>query len=265
MGMMGVMAEAAPIPSWTRTLNEEDALTLLDLARAGETVASWAQAGSDRLPQANLPRRREQLRIVREELLDHAGGCILDSAFLRLMHDGSPHRRQCLLYGRLFAQRPLVRLALDELVHPALAIADRPLAPEDADLIAPDVWDRFLRGHLRPGIPREAFLKTRSTLQGALRDLGVIEFSDGRQRLTRVRHGRPEPIAFAWVAANELVTSRRDEVPEPWAARESMAARLFAPRADYALSCLEAGVGAGLLRRGFLLGQPRLHPGIQVA
>ena len=61
------------------------------------------------------------------------------------------------------------------------------------------------------------------------------------------------------VVARELID--RPEQSEPWAARESFAARLFAPRADYAATCLDAGVAAGLLRRGHLMAQTRLYAG----
>jgi hypothetical protein len=248
-----------PITSWTRTLNEEDALTLLDSAHPGTSVGEWAELGDRLLPQAGPPRRRELIRIVREELLDSRDGTIVGSAWLRLFQEGSPHRRLGLLYGRLWRNRPLVLRALDELVHPALERFDRPLPPPDADLIEAEAWDRFLRASLRVDIPHEAFVKTRSTLHGALRDVGVLAISGNRGRSTRVRHGRPDPLAFAWVLGRELLD--RGDVSEAWAGRDAFAARLFAPKADYAATCIDAGVTAGLLRRGHLMGQSQLYAG----
>jgi hypothetical protein len=258
---MGVVAavDGGALTSWTRTLNVEDALTLLDSAHADTSVEDWAERGDRLLPQASPARRRELIRIVREELLDSRDGVIVSSAWLRLFQEGSPHRRLGLLFGRLWRNRPLVQRALDELVHPALERADRPLAPHDSDLIDADRWDRFLRSALRPEVPSEAFAKTRSTLQGALRDVGVLEITGSRERVIRVRRGRPDPLAFAWVLARELV--ERSEESEVWAVRDSFAARLFAPRADYAGTCVDAGVSAGLLRRGHLMGQSRLQLG----
>lgn len=261
---MGLTAPMESLPSWTRTLNEEDACWLLDAARPGMAVADWSQQGFDQLPQASLPRRRELIRIVRDELLDHAAGTVADSAFLRLFHSGSPHLRRGLLHGRLLGRRPLVRAALDELIHPALTAADRPLAPLDADLITSDVWDRFLRAQLRPDIPAEAFAKTRSTVQKALADVEVLTLAGGHRRVTRVVHGRPEPLALAWLVAHELVASNVREVAETWALRESFAARLFAPTVEYTASCIEAGVLSGLLRRGYLPGQSRLQLGAEM-
>lgn len=261
---MGLTTEATEfLTSWTRTLNEDDALTLLDSAHPGASVDDWAEMGDRLLPQASPARRRELIRIVRNELLDSRDGIIVDSAWLRLFHGGSPHRRLGLLYGRLWRNRPLVLRALDELVHPALERADRPLAPRDADLLDANAWEQFLRASLRPEVPHEAFVKTRSTLQAALRDVGVLEIAGGRARAIRVRHGRPDPLAFAWVVARELLD--RGDVAEAWAVRGSFAARLFAPTADYAATCVDAGVTAGILRRGHLLGQSQLQLGAEMS
>jgi hypothetical protein len=247
------------LTSWTRTLNEDDALTLLDNAYDGTTIEDWTELADRLLPQAGAPRRRELIRMVRDELLDVRDGAIVASAWLRLFQDGNPHRRLGLLYGRLWRNRPIVLRALDELVHPALERADRPLPPHDADLIEPEVWDRFVRAALRPDVPQEAFAKTRSTVQSALRAVGILDISGNQGRICRVRRGRPDPLAFAWVVARELLD--RGEQSEPWAMREAFAARLFAPRVDYAATCLDAGVTAGLLRRGHLMAQTRLYAG----
>lgn len=255
-----VVTEAAEsLTSWTRTLNEEDALTLLDNAQPGTSVADWAELADQLLPQASAARRRELIRMVRDELLDAREETILASAWLRLFQDGSPHRRLGLLYGRLWRNRPLVARALDQIVHPALERADRPLAPRDADLLEPNVWDEFVRTCLRPGVPSEAFVKTRSTVQGALRSVGVLDISGNQGRTCRVRRGRPDPLAFSWVVARELVDC--GEQSENWALRDAFAARLFATSADYAANCVEAGVSANLLRRGHLMAQTRLYPG----
>jgi len=261
---VGLMVDSIPEPltSWTRTLNAEDALTLLDSAHAGNSIADWEELGDRILPQASPARRRELIRIVREELLDSQDGVVVESAWLRLLQAGSPHRRTGLLYGRLWRNRPVLLRALDTLVHPALERADRPLAPHDSDLLEADEWDGFLRAVLRADVPHEAFVKTRSTVQSALRDVGVLEISGNQQRTIRVRRGRPDPLAFAWVLAREV--GELGDESESWALRHSFAAFLFAPRSDYAATCIDAGVNAGLLRRGHLMGQSRLHIGSEM-
>lgn len=261
MGMTGVApTSVACLPSWTRTLNESDALTLLDSAQPGQTVEEWASRGHEVLPQASLPRRRELVRIVRDELLDVSAGVIVESAFGTLFRAGAAHRRRGLLYGRLLAQRPLVEPALRSLVRPALARAEAPLAPPDSDLVEAADWDRWLRSVLRPGIPDEAFKKTRSTLQTAIADAGSISLTGNTARATRARRSEPDPLAFAWTLAVE-VAKRGGEGDEAWAARDSFSARLFAPRPEYAVSAIDAGVAHGLLRRSYLAGSPRILVG----
>lgn len=254
-------ADLVPVPTWTRTLNEEDAVALMDLAQAGMSLDAWQEQGHAVLPQPSLPRRREQLRLVREELLDHDGQQILDSRFLRLFHGGSPHRRRTLFLGRLLRNRPVVHLALEQLIHPALARAETPLAAQDADLISATEWDELLRRHLPLDTGEPAFAKTRSTLQRALADVGVLEISGNTTRTTRVCRGRPEPLAFSWLIAHELRCAGRRETIEAWALHQAFPARLFAPTREYAAVCIDAGVSEGILQRGYLAGEPRLHPG----
>lgn len=258
---MGLTAQTTErLTSWTRTLNVEDALALVDSAQPGMTVGVWEDVAHGILPQASLARRRELVRIVRDELLDVHIGTIRSSAWLRLFHEGSPHRRTGLLLGRLWRNRPLVHRALDELVRPALDVTDRPLAPHDADLIEGSTWDSFLRRTLHADVPQVAFTKTRSTLQAALRDTGVLLVAGNTRRTTRVTRGRPDALAFSWTLAVDL-WERGGEATEQWACRESFAGRLFAPKLDYATSCIEAGITAGLLRKGHLMGVARYHAG----
>jgi hypothetical protein len=251
------MSSPAPLPSWTRTLSQAEALELLDLAQPGLAVAEWARVGHERLPQASFVRRRELIRMVRDELLDHDGETIVESAYGRLLREGSPHRRHTLLWVRLLARRPLIGPALDALVLPALARVAAPLAPDDADLIPAAAWDQWLRSVLHPEIPPESFKKTRSTLQAALAEVGVLRFCDGRARQTRARHAEPDAVGWAWALAAELA-GPTVEISDAQALRSAFPARLFATRAEYAAACVEAGLSAGLLRRSYLAGSPRL-------
>lgn len=257
---MGVnVTQIAPtwLTSWTRTLNEAEASTLLDSATPGESVETWAARGHELLPQASLPRRRELIRIVRDDLLDHTEGRIADAAFLRLFHAGSVHRRKGLLWARLLSRRPLVAAALEALILPALAASDAPLAPLNADLVPASAWDAWLRSVLRPGIPDEAFKKTRSTVRTSLATAGIVVLTGNT---TRVTHAEPDPLAWSWSLADELAR-RGGETDEGWALRDSFAARLFGTRREYGMACLEAGIGAGLLRRSYLAGVPRVLVG----
>ena len=249
------------LTSWTRTLNEEDAERLLDAASPGLSLDAWTDAAHQLLPQPGRDRRTELVRLVREQLLDLADDHIADSAFLRLFHDGSPGRRAALLHGRRLLDNPWIERALADLVYPALAAADEPLAPRDADLVPDPAWDTFVAAHVRPGTGPEATRKTRSEVMRNLARLGVLDVTGNTTREARARHGQPDGVAFSWLLAHELVRSSRAEADLRWAVHHARAPRLYATTAAYAQRCIDEGVAAGLLRRGFLAGQPRLHPG----
>ena len=165
--------------------------------------------------------------------------------------------------GRL-QEKTLERLSDAGVVVDWDALGTRRLAVEDADLICSADWDALLYQHLPPGTGEPAFLKTRSTLQRALGDAGVLDIAGNTTRTTRVCRGRPDPLAYAWLIAHELRCTSRTEAPEVWALHHAFPARLFAPSAEYAAVCVDAGVGEGILRRGYLAGEPRLHPGEDV-
>ncbi|MFM7199984.1 MAG: hypothetical protein ACKO6N_04270 [Myxococcota bacterium] len=249
------------LTSWTRTLNENDALALLDNATPGMTLSEWETLAHMVLPQARHDRRRELVNIVREELLDHDGSHILPSAFLRLLQNGSPWRRIGLLYGRRLFGHPLAAQTLHALLLPALARRDEPLAPEEASHLEQADWARFLHETLHPDTGPQAFEKTRSTLQRHFARLRVLEISGHTRRTTLVQHSEPDPIAFCWLLAHELVSTGQLEVEQSWVMRQSFASQVFAVRPTYAIACLHAGIQEGLLVRGYLAGVERLHPG----
>lgn len=246
-------------PTWTRTLNERDACELLDVAEPGMSLADWRARSHDRLPQASRARRQELVREVERDLLDHDDTAVAASAFLRLFHAEGPSVRAGLFIGRVLYDRAGVRETLDALIHPALARVEEPLALADDARIDAATWDTFLRDHLPAGTGAAAHEKTRQTLQRHLALAGALDLSAVPH--THARRGRPAPLAFAWLVAHELRVTGRTEAPVAWAARESFAARLFACEDAYAHACIDAGVAAEILVRGYLAGQPRLHPG----
>lgn len=259
-------SETPRIESWTRTLNEDDALTLVDLARAGLPLSAWTEDAHDALPQASRDRRTETIRLVREHLLDWVAAdaddpAIADTTWLRLMHDGAPYARVELLWGRYLFEHPWVRRAIDELVAPALAAADEPLSPRDVDRLDLTDWTTWVDRTLRPDVGPASRPKTRQQLQRALVRLGVLDIEDARAGLTRVRHARPAPVVFGWLVAHEMRLGHRIEMDLDHATCASRTARLLLPDPIYARQCLDDAVARGILRRGYLAGRARLHPG----
>lgn len=245
---------------WTRTLNEEDALALLDSTVPGEPLADFEARALAGLPQAGRARRVETIRMVRERLLDHGGGRISDAEYLRLMKSGTSPRRTALLWGRFAFPMPLVHDVLAQVVAPWLAAADDPRAEPDAGRATREDWDAALRRVLNPEVTPSTLDKTRSTLQTLFARCGTVTFDaapPGRPRTTHVQRGRPDPLAFAWLVGHELRATGRGEITERAAAHESFAARLFLPAPAYAAQCLEAGAQAGVLVASHLMGTPR--------
>ena len=249
----------AELGSWTRTLNEEDAVLLLEQTEPGMSREDWEEQGHRALPQSSRPRRRETLRIVGGSLVDWQDDRVIETAFLRLYRLATARRRSTLLYGRLLGAQPWILRAIAELVLPQLEATHEPLAPPDADLITDAQWRDFIRAHA--DIPDSAFAKTRSTIHKNLANLGVLRVEGASRRTTRARHAEPDPIAFGWLLAHELTTSGRSEASQSWARVDALATKLFAARPEYADRCIDVAAKEGLLRRGFLAGMSRLHVG----
>ena len=248
-------------PTWTRTVATDDAGMLLDAAVPGTPLVEWRELGDRVLPQTSRPRRREAIRRVEADLLDHDGQAVVASSFLRLFQDGSPHRRRGLFAGRVGARSPLLGAALDAVIHPVLARADEPLAAPHAAHLRPEEWDAFLASVLPDGTGRPSLERTRQTLQRMLVRAGAISSRLNSYQVATVRHGRPDTLAYAWTLADELRRVGRTEAPKDWALRDAFAARLFASLPEYAGACVEAGIADGLLRRSHLAGAPRIQLG----
>lgn len=260
-------------PTWTRTLNGRDAMELLDLAEPGMALEDWRARGESRLPQTSRHRRRELMREVERDLLDlsapgggapgggvpggGAGVYICGGWFLRLFQQEGPHVRQGLFIGRALYGRGGVREVLEELVHPALIRAEEPLAGPEAARIGGEEWEGFFLDRLPEGTGEPARTKTRQTMQRHLALAGVLDL--GALPATRAQRARPAPLAFAWLVLHEMERTGRSEARLEWAICQSFAARLFACEEAYARLCVETGVRAGLMRAGYLAGQPRLH------
>ena len=245
--------------SWTRTLNESEAMLLLDLAEPGTSLDEWAERGHDELPQAARARRQGLIRLAQRYLLDHDDQRVLDSTYLRLFREGSARRRRDLLHGRHYLQRPWAQLAAREVIAPALVAADAPLAPLGAGQILKDDWDDFIDRHLAEGTGPQARTKTRTVLIGAMEDLGVVERFEPRSNDVRVQHARPDGLAFGCLVALELALSGRSEAQDDLLVSRSDVALLFCLRPETARDDLERAIDAGLLERSYLAGIARVR------
>jgi hypothetical protein len=115
--------------SWTRTLNLDDAHSLLALVEPGMTVQRWATACHAALPHLSAARRRELIRLLRDGFLDLDGGddgeaTIANGRFLAA-YMAAPAIGQLHLVDVQWAMsHPLTLIAVEALVTPALASGD---------------------------------------------------------------------------------------------------------------------------------------------
>lgn len=177
--------------SWTRTLNLDDAHTLLALAEPGATVEAWTAACHAALPRLSAPRRRELVRIVRDDFLSWEDGRIELGLFARHYH-AAPAMVQVELVNVQWAlTHPLPLVAVEALVEPALAAADPeiPLGAVDA------LVHRTLATRSAASLG-----KSRTVLLGALEGVGALESSGtGKHRRLFARRGAPDPATCAYL------------------------------------------------------------------
>lgn len=252
---------SAHLTSWTRTLNEDDALLLLEEAEPGLAIDAWVEIGHAHLPQAGRDRRTELIRLVRERLLDVDGEAIADTRWHALMRRASPGARRALLHGRYLFDHPWILRVNDALIGPRLDASEVPLAPRDADRIDHEEWCAFVREVAQPGTGLESLKKTRSVLLRNLERLGVITREGSRGEHARVQRGTPDERAFGWLLGHEIRTRQLGEGSLSWAIARSRAALLFRPSLAYAERCVDEALAAGLLRQSYIAGESRLLDG----
>ena len=179
--------------SWTRTLNLDDAHTLLALAVPGRGIEDWTAASHASLPRLSTPRRRELIRMVRDAYLSWEDGRVEPGLFLT-HYTGAPASAQVELVSAQWAlTHPLPLLAVERLVLPALA--------EQRPEIALRRVTQLVESVLKTASPA-SLVKSRTVLLGALEGVGALTTSGtGRHRRLFARHGRPLAETRAYLVA----------------------------------------------------------------
>ncbi|MBA2321864.1 MAG: hypothetical protein H0V89_12010, partial [Deltaproteobacteria bacterium] len=192
--------------SWTRTLNMDDAHSLLARVEPGMPIATWATACHKELTHLSMARRRELVRILRDDLLGvDPQGRVIESLFLRFYR-----------HAPASAQLDLLDLAW-ALSHPLpLLVAGQVLAPARASgrlELSLDTLDDLVRRALTTR-SEESVRKTRTVVLGALERIGAIRArGTGRNRSLWAASADPHPLAFGWMlhrSAGERGTLSRE-------------------------------------------------------
>lgn len=226
--------------SWTRTLNIDDAHTLLALAAPGLSRDAWVARCHDALPELSVARRREVIRLLRDGFLEWRQGALSPDGFLAAYRDAPAMAQLDLLQVAWALSHPLPLVVAEQLVAPALAA--------DAPAVALDDLDALVAEHLETS-SRESLRKTRTTVIGALEGVGALTSrGTGQHRSLHPHRGEPHPVAYAFLVQRDLASRGALSMMRAEAVQTSLPCRLTCCTEAHAEACLEAAVDAGLLR-----------------
>ena len=212
--------------SWTRTLNLDDAHTLLALAEPGRTLDDWSEACHDALPALSASRRRELVRLLRDGFIDWTpDGRMSFGLFLEV-------------YSTAPAVAPLeLRAEQWALSHPRSESRDIPLADVDA------LVEEYLATR-----STESLRKTRTVLLGAMEGIGTITArGTGQHRSLAARQAFPHPVTYGFLVRRELIERGVTSMPRGEVTSHSLALRLTQCGRDHAEACLKKNLESGTL------------------
>lgn len=226
--------------SWTRTLNLDDAHTLLALADPGRSVEDWAEECYDQLPELSMARRRELIRMLRDGFLELDGKQrITDGLFLERYRKAPAIAQVDLVQYQWALSHPLSLIAVERLIEPALQIGEVEIPLDDVeDLVSQ---------HLNTS-SEESTRKTRTVLLGALEGIGVLETrGTGQHRGLRASRGAPHPVTFGYLVLRDLQERGLDAMMSSEVPESSLGVRLSLCSLAHARECLKWNLREGVL------------------
>lgn len=217
--------------SWTRTLNLDDAHTLLAFAEPGGTVKEWAEICHQHLPHLSMARRRELIRMLRDGFLETSSdGRILDGLFTRRYHASPASAQLDLVHLQWALSHPMTLIAAERLVAPALRSGHTDIPLQDVEELVAE--------HLETA-STESRRKTRTVLLGALEGIGVlITRGTGQHRTLKASRGTPHPVAFGYLVLRDLEDRGVDTMMASEVGESSLAARLTQCDAAHSRTCV---------------------------
>lgn len=226
--------------SWTRTLNFDDAHTLLAITRPGLHLDAWIERCKHHLPHLSSDRQREVLRLLRDGFLevdrhDH----IENGLFLRFYTQAPASAQLDLVQVQWALTHPISLLAVSELVSPAL---DRN-TPE----ITLHEVEALVREHVVTD-SAESIRKTRTVLLNALDGVGaMVTRGTGQHRSIRAARGAPHPLAFGYLVVRDLMERGATSMMRTEAIESSLPVQLTQCTPEHAEACLAWNLSAGVL------------------
>lgn len=226
--------------SWTRTLNLDDAHTLLAFAECGMDITTWAEACHAELPKLSLARRRELIRMLRDGFLElDDAGRITEGMFLERYRSASAVGQVDLVQFQWALSHPLSLVAAERLIAPALESGN-------VDIPLADV-EKLVAEHLTTS-SAESRRKTRTVLLGALEGIGVMETrGTGQHRTLRAVKGHPHPVSFGYLVLRDLADRELDGMMSTEVPESSLGARLTQCGVAHGHACVQWNLDRGVL------------------
>jgi hypothetical protein len=240
----------------TKSIDIDETLMLIGLAREYESVAAWRDEAIFRLPQASRQRRQEIVRDVRRKFLQTGDDRFVTTPLLTLLttqtFDGRLKRD--LLLAQYLRTTPLVWEAIQQVVLPHAEAGARPLAQAEDAIITLDDWTPFLAGRLNT-TTHSTVAKTRSHITAHLTKFGLLE----AQPVTGDRFAKhflahfyePDPRAFWFSLALEFVEQGWTSRSLDYATNESWTRIAYCTKPAYARFVMEEAERAGLVVTDF--------------
>jgi len=171
------------VRSWTRTLNLDDAHTLLALATPGLALELWTRSCHQSLPRLSPARRRELIRMVRDDFLSWEDGRVELGLFGQHYSPASASVQVELVAVQWALTHPLPLIAVRELIEPALAARSPEISLSQFTLLVDQSLATSSAASLR---------KSRAVLLGALEGVGALVGSGtGKHRRLFAHRGNP--------------------------------------------------------------------------
>jgi len=242
----------------TKSIDIDEALMLIDLAREYESVAAWQDEALFRLPQASRKRRQEIVRAVRRKFLqtETENDRFVTTPLLTLLTtqtcDGRLKRD--LLLAQYLRTTPLVWEAIQQVVLPHAEAGARPLAKEEDAIITLDDWTPFLAGRLNT-TTSSTVAKTRSHITAHLTKFGLLEArtvpGDRIDKRFLARFYDPDPRAFWFSLALEFVEQGWTSRSLDYVTNESWTRIAYCAKPAYARFVMEEAERVGLVVTDF--------------
>lgn len=227
--------------SWTRTLNLDDAHTLLACVEPGIHVDAWTEQCHALIPHLSVARRRELIRLLRQGFIAWEDDRAVPGLFMSMYADASAAAQIDLVDLQWAMSHPLTLIAVEALVAPAL--------DSDRAEIALGAVEALVARHLSTE-SAESLRKTRTVLLGAMEGIGTLDTSGtGQHRALRASRGAPHPLGFGYLVRRDLADRQLDAMMASEVPESSLGTRLTQCGEAHARQCLNWCLEHGVLHQ----------------